>query len=869
MKWFYVFCIGLFTIHAYCDPTLMITNDIESAIDDSNSVSINDMQLYDSIEYNQNKHPIKIEDNNTETEKGLQKNINAEKTSPFDIDRFLKELDSFDCDKKKAGTAHIGEAEIEYDTLCAKQIEESTFKVLGAFDSDPDEFYNHLSNNIYKPLAYDIEKKNNLSDVLKDLLFIDKQNSLMSKYHNDSSYSDFESEILNKFMKIEEMTNDMDTNHTSISDIMIQLLKQFHIYWNRLRSKGQIDKAKVDTKEIVRNILQQYKTKEKSLYEVTQTLASQIKEAYKRFLTAHQSAKLFNLDGPNIIAKHILNRYSSVLVVLRSSNYTSIKIVKEISLIIELQEAYYVANHKIKFNMSQNIHRFNINIYNKIEPLYLKFIEKIPKNDKRRYIIKHFTATLMLKLKQMQHIVFKYHGITFFSNFNRNIIPTLSNTAVKVYYDLLNNLILVPKTCMNASILRQCAFNEVNRIIRKIGSTYLLKRSTGGWSIYSYAHDMIKMIFEKNDNIDFSNWSLFRSYYFNNLFAVMHNIKERFMINDLTIIEDLEDAVGKTIEKFKKDNFNQHINFKLIDVFDNFMCKTMLDIKSNYNNHKNIDKDPNLLMEIQDILYAESKNFERKYSTEISQDFIDLVNHIRNTIEEWRTAAHNIKEIDAHVIPLPTYKNKYSSKPSKEFNIDDDSEKEITGYRNIDNLNIINQKNQELALSTKSNQSLMRNLNNEKMGHEKKLNINNEAPKLFHKNYDIIIDQNSQIPDKRINDKDNSYKTKLVENTSFNNLNLPNPRKLNDEYDGNKYNSDKTSENGSNLVTYDDVSLNNTINKMEKNEAKQDPTKNEIIEKPKDRYPIIPQHTIYYDELSETKETSLESGFTGFDLNPM
>ena len=69
---------------------------------------------------------------------------------------------------------------------------------------------------------------------------------------------------------------------------MITMLKRFHLYWNTLRNKNQVDRARVDTKEILRNILKSYEVKRKFLVEVTKTLVEKIKEAYFRFLRAHR-----------------------------------------------------------------------------------------------------------------------------------------------------------------------------------------------------------------------------------------------------------------------------------------------------------------------------------------------------------------------------------------------------------------------------------------------------------------------------------------------------------------------------------------------------------------------------------------------------
>lgn len=39
---------------------------------------------------------------------------------------------------------------------------------------------------------------------------------------------------------------------------MKKILESFHIYWNTLRGKNEIDRAVKDTKDLIRNILEEY-----------------------------------------------------------------------------------------------------------------------------------------------------------------------------------------------------------------------------------------------------------------------------------------------------------------------------------------------------------------------------------------------------------------------------------------------------------------------------------------------------------------------------------------------------------------------------------------------------------------------------------
>lgn len=61
----------------------------------------------------------------------------------------------------------------------------------------------------------------------------------------------------------------MDMNKEKVITNVEQILKSFHIFWNILRSRNDIDKARVDTKEVVKQLIYAYRKREKSLYLAT------------------------------------------------------------------------------------------------------------------------------------------------------------------------------------------------------------------------------------------------------------------------------------------------------------------------------------------------------------------------------------------------------------------------------------------------------------------------------------------------------------------------------------------------------------------------------------------------------------------------
>lgn len=84
-----------------------------------------------------------------------------------------------------------------------------------------------------------------------------------------------------------------------------------------MRESGQIDKARVDTKELIRTILTYY-SKERTKYrDVTETLVENVRKAYYKFIKAHQGVHLMKMYGINIITDLIIKRYFRIIKFVR------------------------------------------------------------------------------------------------------------------------------------------------------------------------------------------------------------------------------------------------------------------------------------------------------------------------------------------------------------------------------------------------------------------------------------------------------------------------------------------------------------------------------------------------------------------------
>jgi len=588
-----------------------------------------------------------------------EKSIGGQDNNPnalrerFDIDRFLVELDKFECNRRFRRN-NEAENDSEYDPICDNFLQEVAFQPLGHFETNADKFYEYLFDNIYSPLAYDVTKKDSLSDQLKDLVFLTEDRSTIGPDSPEVNFDDFQSNILDKFSEVQGLASDMDNQHESVSNIMVELLKKFHIYWNTLRAKNRIDEVKNDTKKIMRNILREYEVKEKFLYQITEIFVRRLKDAYEKFIKAHNSVMLINTEGPAIISQRFLERYITVLNAIKDNAFNQIAFVREVTSLLDLQKTYFIINYKLRYSEPYNISYYYKDIYNKIEPLYSQFIQASDSDYSKR-MIKEFTVTLMLKLKYMEHEIFHYYGLSIVVNFKRSMVEQNSQLTVKLYYELLNRLLLVPKICLNLLALKQCALNEISKAMRNIAYDMKLKRSTGGRRIYDFINENMKAMFSKSNDLVFSNWTIFKAYYYENLFNVMTNIRQRYYINNLETIEVLEDWLADDIEDFKRRHSTQYINFGLIDELDSYLYKVLTRVKSEYNRFENIHKDSEILMRIQNEIFTAFKDFHKKYRKEINQDFYELLEILKKSIESWRSGTIRAPELSIQVSQLPLH----------------------------------------------------------------------------------------------------------------------------------------------------------------------------------------------------------------------
>lgn len=392
----------------------------------------------------------------------------------------------------------------------------------------------------------------------------------------------------------------------------------------------------MDTRQIFANIVKTYANKRDFLNFVSTTLLKSVVESYYRFIRAHKMIEILSKKGHFLILAQIINRYKAVADKIQNNNYSSVMVVKEISFLISLLQVYHITSYKEGIQDATIMLSFKSDITLRIEREYENYAKFLTDPVQKPILIqiKQFTAVLLLKFKHMTFIMFQYHGIAQFANFpNQNYIT--QNNSIKVYYELMDNMILVPKTCVSFLNLKNCVVHETLKNIRYISSKYMFKRSTYGWYFLQEISAMLKSLYQRANSQTWEQWDLFRDYYYKNLFSIMYSFKSMFNIQDMDAAEDLQNKLGGIIDKAKKEERLEPEQFNLLDLMDSALYEEFLQIKVDYNRYSPIERDPTILKYLEERLDKFFKYFIADHKAMVNDKIKEVISRLNANIHDW------------------------------------------------------------------------------------------------------------------------------------------------------------------------------------------------------------------------------------------
>ena len=149
---------------------------------------------------------------------------------------------------------------------CLAKLEDFVFKPSISTLGQNYTLYEHVNNSVYLPLAMNQTNYVTLRENLFNLIFNKKNLNILEGRNLNTNYDDFSESVVKNFNSIKTQMSKDQFNNENIVKIMVRILKNFHIYWNSLRLSNLTDKASSDTKRIMSTLVDNYASKENSLY---------------------------------------------------------------------------------------------------------------------------------------------------------------------------------------------------------------------------------------------------------------------------------------------------------------------------------------------------------------------------------------------------------------------------------------------------------------------------------------------------------------------------------------------------------------------------------------------------------------------------
>lgn len=534
---------------------------------------------------------------------------NAETPHTIDVKAFFNEIDNMDCNDPDR-QIHPEENEVPTSVLCPEQVESLSLKPMGDLGKDQNHLQNFLDANFYKPLAFGMVRRNNYADVVSDLLFLNPKLSMIKDNIKQTDYRPFKDSVRDLFEALQNHAVEDNYFADDRSAVVTELLKRFHIYWNSLRLEGQFGRAKSDTKSVMTEISQLYLQKYKYLSEVTKIFVEKLKDAYFRFLRAHKMLEVLNREAEKILAQQFVRRYVSVANEMRDGKIPPNIIARETFFLLKIALCFHVVNYKNGLNEASSIAKFNTLVRERIESEYETV--KCAMSDKASSelkIIRDFTAVLLLKCRHLMYKIFYFNRVTEVINNPAKLFEWDYDRLTQIYNRAKDNLMMVPKICINYAMIKSCTLHEVKKVFRYVVLHFRLNKSTFGYEIREYLKELLNAMFKEMQGFHFASWSEYKRLYYENLFVALTTYKRHFYINDDEVIDDLENLVGIHLEESKQLLNHSFIDLKVYDVFQNTIYNLFVELKGKYNKWAPYDRQEQILMQISGAVNDKVKTF--------------------------------------------------------------------------------------------------------------------------------------------------------------------------------------------------------------------------------------------------------------------
>ena len=86
--------------------------------------------------------------------------------------------------------------------------------------------------------------------------------------------------------------------------------------------------------------------------------------------------------------------------------------------------------------------------------------------------VKNFTAVVVLKLKHQFFIYNKFNDPQQFKNLKEPLVMPSKYLTVKIYYQLMDNMVNLIPRCQEPMHLKNCIYNETKKVFTFISNKY-------------------------------------------------------------------------------------------------------------------------------------------------------------------------------------------------------------------------------------------------------------------------------------------------------------------------------------------------------------------------------------------------------------
>lgn len=485
-------------------------------------------------------------------------------------------------------------------SLCDGDLADMLFMPLGDVNAHGGDLFNHFNGHVYQPLSYKVfPHRFSFADSLQDLLNLDKDNLMIHKNMPIPDFNRFKEIILGGFAEIANYAADFDANKPLISKIILDILKHFHIYWNVKRQNNEIDSTKINTYTIIKSIIGRYREQNAAMKATTVHILNSIRDAYFRFVRADKMLGYLQNNSVDVVAFAALRRYDSFIQSILKGQFNRDVYVYELSVQLELI-TYIVGTLASRMKPEDIFQVFQEKVYLKMIDMYNVYAKwMLETNNEHFDRVTEVTATILLKLKHRQSILYSQVDMQAWGFVSEFSWRSHSYSYIKFIYEIFDYWLLIPTSCQNYQRLDRCMIGDAHEALIRLKFRTNIHTAAAGVNLLRYLFNVIDQIFDTMTAQNaFSHFESFRNLYFAELFKSFENTKLVYQIRDMTLLDRLQNQVGKLIERTKADPEILVDMTNMLDAFDDKLYDFFLDQKDIYNSYGKMGRNPAVLTKI-------------------------------------------------------------------------------------------------------------------------------------------------------------------------------------------------------------------------------------------------------------------------------